>query len=66
MMFVTKKEFLRCMRIQETAMWQLTHEFWELRRSHERLLAHLKLYEAILPAKTELRTKGEAEKGDDE
>jgi hypothetical protein len=41
MMFVTKKEFLRCMRIQEAAMWQLTNKFWELRRSHDRLLAHL-------------------------
>jgi len=65
-MFVTKKEFLRCMRIQEEGMSQLNNKFRELRAAHDRLLKHLKLYEAELPAKTELRMKGGLEKGDDE
>lgn len=66
MMFVTKKELLRIMRIQEEGMCQLNNKFRELRAAHDRLLTHLKLYEAGIPAKIELRMKGGPEKGDDE
>lgn len=48
-MFVTKRRFERAERQHESDYKDLREKYWELRRAHSRLLAHLRLEEVTTP-----------------